>query len=137
MVERLPSPLLASGIVGGLCFLCCTVLMLVPTPVRALPQLGLLKSIAAPLQELWQLIRNRSGILAFILCFLPIGTGAVVFSSIAGEWAASSNTVALINGVLGGAISAVGCIAGGWLCDRIAKKWKRHPSHSEPRSGSY
>ena len=68
------------------------------------------------------LVRNRSGVLAFILCFLPIGTGAVVFPSISGEWGASSDTVALITGVLGGVISAIGCIAGGWVCDRMDRK---------------
>ena len=122
MVERLPSPWVASGIVGGLCFLCCMMLVAVPTPVRTLQKLGNLKSIIDPVKEVWQLIRNRSGILAFILCFLPIGTGAVVFPSIAGEWAASSNTVVLITGVLGGVISAVGCVGGGWICDRMDRK---------------
>jgi MFS family permease len=122
MVERLPSPWWASGIVGGLCFLCCMSLAAVPTPARTLQQLGIVKSVTASLKEVLQLIGNRSGVLAFILCFLPIGTGAIVFPSIAGEWAASSNTVALISGVLGGVISAVGCVVGGWLCDRMDRK---------------
>jgi MFS family permease len=122
IVECLPLPWLASCIVGALCLLCCAALMIVPTPARMQQQAGLLKSIAVPLKELWQLIRNRSGLLAFILCFLPIGTGAVVFPSIAGEWGASAKTVELITGVLGGVISAVGCILGGWLCDRMDRK---------------
>jgi MFS family permease len=108
--------------VGGLCFLCCAALMIVPTPARTLSKAGLLKSIAVPLKELWQLIRNRAGLLAFILCFLPIGTGAVVFPSIASEWGASAKTVELITGVLGGVIMALGCILGGWLCDRMDRK---------------
>ena len=122
MVERLPAPWMASGIVGGLCFVCCTALALVPTPERPQENSTILKSLTATLKDLWQLIRNRSGMLAFILCFLPIGTGAVVFPSIAGEWDASSNTVALITGVLGGVISAVGCIVGGFVCDRMDRK---------------
>jgi len=122
MVERLPTPWLASGIVGGLCFVCCTALMAVPTPALTLQNFSLLKNLVTPLKEIWQLVRNRSGVLAFILCFLPIGTGAVVFPSISGEWGASSDTVALITGVLGGVISAIGCIAGGWVCDRMDRK---------------
>ena len=122
IVERLPAPWMASGIVGGLCFVCCTALTLVPTPERPQQNSTIFKSLAATLKDLWQLIRNRSGVLAFILCFLPIGTGAVVFPSIAGEWGASSDTVALITGVLGGVISAVGCIVGGWICDRMDRK---------------
>jgi MFS family permease len=122
MVERLPSPWMASFIVGGLCFVCCLALALVPTPERSLQGSRISKALAATIKDFWQLVRNRSGILAFILCFLPLGTGAVVFPSIAGEWGASSNTVALITGVLGGVISAVGCILGGWICDRMDRK---------------
>jgi MFS family permease len=122
LVEYLSSPWLASCIVGSLCFLSCAALIIVPTPSRTIHEAGLLKRIALPLKELWQLIRNRASLLAFILCFLPIGTGAVVFPSIAGEWGASAQTVELITGVLGGVIMAVGCILGGWLCDRIERK---------------
>ena len=122
MVERLPSPALASCIVGGLCFACCAALALVPTPDRSIKGPSVFKSLAATAIDFWQLLRNRSGVLAFILCFLPIGTAAVVFPSIAGEWGASSDTVALITGVLGGVISAAGCIVGGWFCDRMDRK---------------
>lgn len=122
MVERLPAAWQASVIMGGLCFLCSLALLLVPTPARTFHPHGMVHSVIAPLKELWQLIRNRSGLLAFILCFLPIGTGAIVFPTIAGEWSASSNTVVLITGLLGGVISAVGCLAGGWLCDRLDRK---------------
>ena len=122
MVERLPAPWMASAIVGALCLACCAALVLVPTPARTLQGHGMIKGLKDTLNDLWQLIRNRSGILAFILCFLPIGTGAALFSSIAVEWQASSDTVALISGVLGGVISAVGCIVGGRLCDRMDRK---------------
>jgi hypothetical protein len=83
---------------------------------------GLLPSFAATFKDLWQLVRKRAGALAFILCFLPIGTGAVTFSAIAGEWRASANTVALVTGVLSGIISAAGCMCGGWVCDRMDRK---------------
>jgi MFS family permease len=122
MVEHLSSPWMASCFVGGLCFACCAALAIVPTPDRSFKASGIFTSLAATLNDLWRLVRNRSGILAFILCFLPIGTGAVVFPSIAGEWGASANTVALITGVLGGVISAIGCIFGGWICDRMDRK---------------
>jgi MFS family permease len=122
LVERLPSPWMASCIVGSLCFLCCAALMAVPTPGRPLENPGLFPGIAAMLKDLWQLVRNRAGALALILCFLPIGTGAVVFASIAGEWGAPANTVALVTGVLGGVISAAGCMIGGWVCDRMDRK---------------
>ena len=33
-----------------------------------------------------------------------------------------SNTVAVATGVLGGIVSALGCLAGGWICDRMNRK---------------
>lgn len=63
-----------------------------------------------------------AGLLALILCFLPIGTGAAPFAALAAEWHASDHTVAIVTGALGGLISAVGCFAGGWLCDRMERK---------------
>ena len=122
LVGYLPSPWMASGIVGVLCLACCAPLALVPTPERPRRDPAVFKNITAMLKDLWELMRNRSGILAFILCFLPIGTGAVAFSAIADEWKASAHTVALINGVLGGVISAVGCILGGWICDSMDRQ---------------
>ena len=40
----------------------------------------------------------------------------------AGDWHASAETVALVTGVIGGLLSAVGCLAGGWICDRMDRK---------------
>ena len=45
-----------------------------------------------------------------------------MFSAVADDWHASADTVALVNGVLGGIASAVGCFAGGYLCDRMDRK---------------
>jgi MFS transporter, PAT family, beta-lactamase induction signal transducer AmpG len=122
LVERLAAPWMASCIVGGLCLLCSAALWLVASPVHSLDKSGVVSGFVAVFKDLWQLVCDRAGALALILCFLPIGTGAVVFSAIAGEWRASANTVALISGVLGGVISAVGCLIGGWFCDRMNRK---------------
>src|SRR6185295_5307470 len=105
LVAHLSSPWMASVTVGGLCLACCAALLLVPSPERPQRAPAVFKNIVAALKDLWQLICNRSGILAFILCFLPIGTGAVTFSAIADEWKTSSDTVALITGVIGGGTS--------------------------------
>ena len=121
LAERLQFPWMASCIVGGLCLLCCAALMNVPTPVRA-PAAGLLPSVAGIFKELWAVMRQRLGLLALILCFLPVGSGAAPLSAIAGEWRASANTVALVTGVLGGIVSAIGCLAGGWFCDRVNRQ---------------
>ncbi len=122
LVGRLAAPWMASCIVGALCLLCCVALLGVPIPEKPQAPRALLPGLAATFKDLWQLIRNPLGAIVLILCFLPIGAGAAPFSAIAEEWHASADTVALITGVLGGIISAVGCIVGGWICDRMDRK---------------
>jgi hypothetical protein len=79
-----------------------------------------LKSLANVGRECLELIRTRMGFLAFFIMLLPIGVGAMtnLWSAVANDWHASADTVALVNGALGGVISMAGCIAGGWICDR-------------------
>jgi len=62
--------------------------------------------------------------IALILCFLPIGSGAAsnLWSAISKDWSASADTVALIVGVIGGLLSAIGCLIGGWICDLMDRK---------------
>ena len=67
------------------------------------------------------MLKSRKGLLAFVAMSLPISVGALtqLWSAVAGDWHASANWVALINGFLGGIITMVGCIVGGWVCDRM------------------
>jgi len=122
LVNCLPKPWMASCIVGGLCLICSAALRSVPRPVRPAGELGLFASFGAAFKDVWQVVKHRAGALALILCFLPLGSGAAPFAAIAGEWRASADTVALITGVLGGVIAAVGCLVGGWLCDQMDRK---------------
>jgi MFS transporter, PAT family, beta-lactamase induction signal transducer AmpG len=80
--------------------------------------------VASVLKDLWLVARSRIGFLALLIVFLPIGTGAAsnLWSAVADSWHATADTVALVNGVLGGLMSAAGCIAGGYLSDRIDRK---------------
>ncbi|HEX2748545.1 MAG TPA: hypothetical protein VHM91_11140, partial [Verrucomicrobiales bacterium] len=63
---------------------------------------------------------ERRGLLALILCFLPLGIGASsqLWSALAPEWHTSDDQVATVTGLLGGAVSAAGCLVGGFICDR-------------------
>ena len=121
--QRVP-PGMASGIVGGLCLLCCGALWFVPTPERSHGRAGLLRSLLASVRDLWHVARERRGLLALILCFLPIGSGAAsgLWATVADDWKASAGAVALVTGLLSGVISAAGCIVGGWICDRMDRK---------------
>jgi PAT family beta-lactamase induction signal transducer AmpG len=75
--------------------------------------------------DLWHsIMRSRVGLLAMILCFLPVGSAAAtsMFAAIADRWNTPADAVALYTGILAGVVSAIGCMAGGWLSDRMDRK---------------
>jgi MFS transporter, PAT family, beta-lactamase induction signal transducer AmpG len=55
---------------------------------------------------------------------LPLGTTAAdnLWAAVAGDWRVSADTVALVDGLLGGLISVAGCLVGGYLCDLMDRK---------------
>ncbi len=118
---------------GLLCALCCLALFWIEDDkplikvdghVEAAGHLGLADNIAAIGSDLWDLLRSRIGVLALLICLLPIGSGSAqnLWSPIAAEWHASANVVAFVTGAMSGLISALGCLAGGWLCDRMDRR---------------
>lgn len=62
--------------------------------------------------------------LALLVVFLPMSTGSAsnLWAAVADDWHASAQTVALVTGVLNGIASIAGCLAGGFLCDRMNRK---------------
>lgn len=103
--------------------LCCAALFFVtehPSTVRAAGVAETLKNLAG---DILVTFKRRLGVMAMILCFLPLGTGAAsnLWSAVAGDWKASADTVAFVTGIMSGLITAVGCLAGGLICD----KWNR------------
>jgi MFS family permease len=118
---------------GLLCALCCLALrwvddarplLKVDGHVESAGHLGVVANLKAIGSDLWELLRSRTGILALMICLLPIGSGAAqnLWSPIADEWHASADVVAFVTGAMSGVISAIGCLAGGWLCDRMDRK---------------
>jgi PAT family beta-lactamase induction signal transducer AmpG len=124
----------ASGaMLGLLCALCCAALLWVDDSkpllkldghVEAAGRRGVAANLRAIGADLWELLRSRMGILALLICLLPIGSGAAqnLWSPIAGEWHASAGVVAFVTGAMSGLISAAGCLAGGWMCDHLDRK---------------
>jgi MFS transporter, PAT family, beta-lactamase induction signal transducer AmpG len=80
--------------------------------------------LLAVLKDLWAMVGSERGFLALLVVFLPITTGAAsnLWAAVADSWRASADTVALVNGTLGGFASALGCLAGGFFCDRLNRK---------------
>jgi len=123
LAQRLGAPaaftILAVALLG-----CSLGLIGIEEPVR-----GASVTLAGALREvvvdLWgTIVRSRNGLLAMILCFLPIGSAAAagLFAAMADRWHTSGDAVALYTGVLAGVVSAVGCLAGGWLSDQMDRK---------------
>jgi MFS family permease len=115
---------MTGAILAGACLLCCGALVFLDEPVSTIQEATVGRTLVNVGKDLWQLAKARVGFLALFLCFLPIGSGAAsnLWSAVAGDWRASADTVALVTGVLGGILMAAGCLAGGWICDRMDRK---------------
>jgi Na+/melibiose symporter-like transporter len=92
-----------------------------PAEHRASRFIDSLKNVG---RDVWSIVRVRTGFLAIVLMSLPLGAGAAqnLWAAVAGDWHASADTVALVNGALGGVISMLGCVIGGYVCDRMDRK---------------
>ena len=125
MAQNLSEPWIAGAVLAAVCLACCAALPFIREP-PPIPRAGsYLRDIGAVLRELWSVAKSRSGALALLICFLPLGTGAAagLWSAVADDWHASAETVALVTGVASGFVSAAGCFLGGWICDRMDRKY--------------
>ncbi|MEJ2614173.1 MAG: MFS transporter [Ignavibacteriaceae bacterium] len=118
------SPFASSAVIAIACLLCSFGLILLSEPPSFIKERSYLKTLRNLNRDIWTLLKSRMGFLALVLCFIPIGSGAAsnLWSSISKDWGASANTVALIVGVVGGVLSALGCLAGGWISDLMDRK---------------
>jgi MFS family permease len=106
------------------CALCCVALFYVKEQHTGIKERNVMQTMRNLWRDIWNIIKARAGILALILCFLPLGTGSAanLFAAVANQWKASADTVALVTGTLGAVITAIGCFAGGYICDRINRQ---------------
>src|SRR5262249_49164333 len=122
--QHLADTWLPGAIVAAACLACCIGLVFLDEPHSPHRHPSWVRSMANVARDLWGVARSRMGFLALVLCFLPVCTGAAsgLWSAIASDWHASVNTVALATGVASGVLSAIGCLVGGWICDRMNRK---------------
>jgi MFS transporter, PAT family, beta-lactamase induction signal transducer AmpG len=99
-------------------------LRLVPD-VRAVSNERLASRLRDLGRDFANLLKSPTALLVVAMVVSPIGLGAAsnLWSSVAGDWHASPDRVALVTGLLSGVFSAVGCVAGGALCDRLGRWW--------------
>ncbi len=124
MAQTLPEAWMGAAVLALACALCSAALLLLREPPSLARSGSYVRDLRNVLNDLWQVARSRAGILALLIVFLPIGTGAAsnLWAAVADDWHASANTVALVTGVLGGVVSMAGCLIGGYVCDRMNRK---------------
>jgi PAT family beta-lactamase induction signal transducer AmpG len=110
--------------VGTLCVACTAGLAFVYEKDRRPRHAHYLNDLADVVKDVWSIARARLGYLALLILFLPIGTGAAsnLWAAVSGDWHASADTVALVNGALGGVVSTFACLAGGYISDAMDRK---------------
>lgn len=123
LLEKLPRPWMSGAIMGGLFLLCGLALRFTPDIAPHEKPGGPVAAVKQVVGALWAMLRTRGGLLSAVLCALPIGTGAaqgiLTQAKVAAVWGAGAAQVAVVQGLLAGLVTAVGCFAGGALCQRF------------------
>ncbi len=123
LASRSSTPVTA-GLVLALLSLTCLVGVYAAEEPPRLVRGGVLQKVTGIGRELWDIVREPRGTLVVALVVTPIGLGAAnnLWSAVAGEWHVSANTIALVTGVAGACVSAIGCAIGGWWADRADRR---------------
>ncbi len=76
-------------------------------------------------RDILSMVRSAIPLFTIVLVCSPIGAGAMnnLWSAVAPDWKAPPDQVALVSGVLNGVLSAIGCVIGGWVADRVGRWW--------------
>lgn len=123
MLQWLPEPWMAGAVLGLAFVSCCAGLLWVPPLEPRRTGIGAFTAVRSVVSDLGSMVKTQGGLLAAILCALPVGTGAaqgvLTQAEVALYWGAGDTEVALVQGVLNGIVTAFGCFVGGWLCDRF------------------
>lgn len=122
LLKVLPMPWMAGAVLAAM-FAACTLALRFTPEVPSHQGKGIGNAIRAVLTDLTSMAKTKGGLSAAILCFLPVGTGALqgVLSQekVARVWGAGLEEVALLQGFGAGILTAVGCFAGGYICTRL------------------
>ena len=120
LLDKLPQPWMSGAGLAILFMFCCLPLVLLPPVTAHEAKDGVLASVQDVGVDLWKMLKTRAGALSAFLCFLPIGTGAaqvvLAQATVAAKWGAGATDVERVQGFAAGMITAVGCFAGGYLC---------------------
>jgi MFS family permease len=76
-------------------------------------------------QDIYSMVQTAIPLFTIGLVVSPVGSGAMsnLWSAVAPDWHAGPDRVALVSGILNGVVSAIGCLMGGWIADRVGRWW--------------
>jgi MFS family permease len=76
------------------------------------------------LGDVGHVLFSKTGLTGIALCISPVGTAALVnyFTGMTKAYGVSADTVAILTGVSGTALTALGAGVGGYLCDRFNRR---------------
>ncbi len=126
LATRLPEPWMSGATIGALFLLCCLALRFVPVAATRRAEADVAGALGATrrvARDLVAMLKTKGGLLAAMLCVLPIATGAaqgpLTQAKVAAAWGAGAAEVALVQGFISGLVTAAGCFLGGYLCQRV------------------
>lgn len=116
---------IAGAVLAVAMLACALALVFVPATRPPMGDGSLARRFRAIGTDFRELLRSPIALLAIVLVSSPVGSGAAagLWPAVATEWRAGADTVALVTGVLGGVASAIGCLIGGWVADRVGRWW--------------
>jgi MFS family permease len=124
LAENIAMPWVSGFVLALICTGCWAAVTMLPPAPRSHRQERYVNSLKTVVLDVWSVARSRLGYLALIIMLLPIASGGAqnLWSAISKEWGADANIVAAVNGVGGGLVSALGCLIGGYICDKMDNK---------------
>ena len=111
-------------VLACICALCCFGLLFVKEHPSTIKVDTVKKTVNNLVKDIWLTIKTKRGVLALLLCIIPLGSGAsgYLFAAISADWGASAGIVAIVTGIVAGVITIAGSLAGGWICDRVNRQ---------------
>ncbi|HEV3343703.1 MAG TPA: MFS transporter [Pirellulales bacterium] len=84
----------------------------------------LARHVARTARDVWTAVRSRRGWTGLVFCISPVGTAALtnLFSALGNEYGVSNRVIEWVNGYAGGAVTACGALASGYLLDRLRER---------------
>jgi MFS family permease len=88
------------------------------------PRLPAREAFRQTLHDVRRVLFSRFGLTGIALCASPVGTSALTyyFSGMTQPYGASPNTAVLVSGLGSTGLTALGALAGGYLCDRYNRR---------------